>query len=335
MNAELNEDENRMDSSRDGNRVENMMNSQQGDGGAMSLRDYQRMRRGYERAIAPEALEQINAQEPVEDSATVQTSRRVIRITPETHIPAGYSYAPEPEPRVRRGGRIGPIAVLLIFVVGIVGALALYAGGADFIAGLFGGEEEEPAENLTLVTERPGADQTEFAESLVPAELVENGEDEEREAEVAPEPEEDIAAAERETEAAAARERAAREEASRREESIATPAEVTTEKPTPPAESTGEVAPAKSVVTPPVVEKPAAKPTGTYMAQVGATPDRSEADRIATSLRSRGGENISISTATVDGATIYRVRYGSFSSEDEARQKSGALGYGNVWVVKK
>ncbi len=355
---------NEQNSSRDGEQVEKMMGQQgergTGSGNAMSVNDYQRMRRGYERGIAPEALEQIGAQEtPAHDpappdGASVEASRRVVRITPEPYIatPSTPIYGPEDYGRMRRSG-IGPVAILLIVAVGLIGGLALYAGGADYIVGLFGDDAEESVEELTLVTERPGAELEVVEQTPTPGEMIDMEEAAAPEEEL--QPEEDVAAAERETRLAAekiaaekvaaekvAAEKAAarlkveeekkaaalradalaaaalkRDQEKRREAQKAREARG-------PEESTGEVD-----VAVPVPAATAAR----YTAQVSATPDRKEAERIAATLRARGGSGVAITTAEKDGVPVYRVRYGSFASEEEARRKSSAIGYGDVWII--
>lgn len=322
----------------------------------MSVNDYQRMRRGYERGIAPEALEQIGANESAvnessaQESDSVQTSRRVVRITPEPYVatPSYPTYAPEEYSRARRS-RMGPVAIFLVMAVGLIGGLALYAGGADYIAGLFGDESEEPLENLTLVTERPGAENEVIDQSPTPGDMiVGEGEDESAEdpveVEDAPQPEEDIVAAERETrlaaERVAAEKKAARLKVEEEKKAATLKADALREdarradarraaalnreqqkqrEARQPEESTGEIAPAATA--------------SRYTAQVGATPDRKEAERIAAALRARGGSGVAITTAEKDGVPVYRVRYGSFASEEEARSKSSAIGYSNVWVI--
>ena len=349
---------NEQHTSRDGERVEKMMKGEGvsgetggGDlsGSAMSVSDYRKMRRGYERTIAPAALEQIGAQERTTAAPeAVRTSRRVVRIAPEPYAAAPDSYntyAPAEPPRRRSG--IGPVAVLLIVAVGLIGGLALYAGGAEYIAGLFEDDTEERVEDLTLVTERPGAASEADEGMPTPAEamLAEDEEDgEEMDAAAnAPQPEEDIAAAERESRIEAEKVAAAREADRRKQEAEKKAAaeraaallrEEKAARQKAPSESNAGVA----EVAESTEKKPAAgqKPAATsprFTAQVGATPDRKEAERIAATLRSRGASAVSITTAQKDGAPLYRVRYGSFASEEDARRQSSAIGYSNVWIV--
>jgi len=321
---------------------------EQGTGG-LSVGDYQRLRRGYERTINPEALQRMNQGEP-EGVASVQTSRRVVRIRPETWVPtdSGREWREEyREESGRRGGRIGPIAIFLILLVGLVGGLVLYAGGAEFIAGLFGETEEEYGEDLTLVTERPGADLEERSLAQTPGDMVsgEEGDEgviEEEEEQVVPE--EDLAAAEAEERRLEQERERARQEAEERraEERRVAAAERTREsspaRETPAIESTGErevtPSPRSNATSTPTLQTPSST-SGRYVAQVGATPDRTEADRIAARLRARGGSSVTVVATEKNGAPIYRVRFGAFTSEAEARQKSSELGFGDVWVIQR
>lgn len=317
---------------------------EQGTGG-LSVGDYQRLRRGYERTINPEALQRMNQGEP-EGVASVQTSRRVVRIRPETWVPTdpGREWREEyHEESGRRGGRIGPIAIFLIILVGLVGGLVLYAGGAEFIAGLFGETEEEYGEDLTLVTERPGADLEERALAQTPGDMVSGEEgdegvvEEEEEDQVVPE--EDLAAAEaEERRMEQERERARKEAEERRVAAAERTRESTPARETPAIESTGErevASSARSNATSTPTLQTASSTSGRYVAQVGATPDRTEADRIAARLRARGGSSVTVVAAEKNGTPIYRVRFGTFTSEAEARQKSTELGFGDVWVIQR
>lgn len=325
---------------------------EQGQGtGGLSVGDYQRLRRGYERTINPEALQRMN-QEESEGVASVQTSRRVVRIRPETYVPAdpGREWREEYyEESARRGGRIGPIAILLILLVGLVGGLVLYAGGAEFIAGIFGETEEEYGEDLTLVTERPGADLEERSLAQTPGDIVSDEEGDEGVSEAEEDqgvPEEDLAAAEAEEQRLEQeRERTRREAEQRRaEERRIAAADRTRESTsistdeTPAIESTGErevtPSPRSNATSTPTLQT-ASSSSGRYVAQVGATPDRTEADRIAARLRARGGSSVTVVAAEKNGTPIYRVRFGAFTSEAEARQKSSELGFGDVWVIQR
>ncbi len=331
----------------------------QGNGG-LSVGDYQRLRRGYERTINPEALQKMNQGDYQSDyqgedgdhhedrptGASVQTSRRVVRIRPETYVPVdpGREWREEYREEGRRG-RIGPIAVFLILVIGLVGGLVLYAGGSDFIAGLFGEEEQEYGEDLTLVTERPGAEFEVTDPSPTPGDMVsEEGEEEEITGEELL-PEEDLAAAEAEERRLEQERARLQQEAEQRraEERRAAAAERSREPESTPVrevsavESTGEreVAPSPRSNATSTSTLQSASSTGRYVAQVGATPDRGEADRIAARLRARGGSSVTVVAAEKNGTPIYRVRFGSFTSETEARQKSTELGFSDVWIIQR
>ena len=97
---------------------------------------------------------------------------------------------------------------------------------------------------------------------------------------------------------------------------------------TKPAASSRETAPATR-------DGQAASRTAAYLVQIRATPDRGEADRLASRLRSRGASNVTVTPATKDGATVYRVRYGSFPSADAARTAARRDGHAGAWIVKR
>ena len=71
-----------------------------------------------------------------------------------------------------------------------------------------------------------------------------------------------------------------------------------------------------------------------FTVQVRATPDRTEAHRIATQLRSRGARDVTITTTTKNGSTVYRVRYGSFETADAARASARSNGHADAWAVR-
>jgi cell division septation protein DedD len=279
---------------------------------------------------------------------SVQTSRRVVRIRPETYVPADYdrewSEKHYDESRTRKG-RIGPIAIFLILLVGLIGGLVLYAGGAEFIAGLFGETEEELGEDLTLVTERPGADLDERSLVQTPGDMVSGEEGDEgviEEVEDQVIPEEDLAAAEAEERRIEQERDRLRKEANelrveeRRVAALESGRESSSTQEIPTIESTGEreTSPSqRSNASTPVLQT-ASSPAGRYVAQVSATPDRTEADRIAARLRAKGGSSVTVIAAEKNGAPIYRVRFGTFTSEAEARQKSSDLGFGEVWIIQ-
>lgn len=260
-------------------------------------------------------------------------------------------YVPDEKPR--RGGIGRVVAGGSALVVGIGLAVVLYAGGAEQISLWLGGEREGiPDEDLTLVTERPT--EASVLPAPTPGEAIAN----------------DTALRPVETEAAdAEREQLLAVTDTREEMSVpasetrtrdlpgnaAKPAERDAAKPAKPeptatrdakpatTTATATAAKPKPATTTTATTTTAAKPKpaattargGQYVVQVHASDDKSEADRIASSLRSKGGSNVRIVETTKNGATIYRVRFGGFTSEDEAKKKAATMGYGSVWVVKE
>lgn len=92
--------------------------------------------------------------------------------------------------------------------------------------------------------------------------------------------------------------------------------------------------------TPVTPAAPVAEPTrsalrGTYQVQVQALADRSSADRLARDLRARGYE-ADVSAAKVGGQTLYRVRVGTFATENDAREVVAKLrreGYAGAFLA--
>ena len=320
--------------------------------GAMTLNDYQRLRKGYERGINPEALERMEeAQGVTETPPPPLSTAPPIRIEPEIW----YEPEAEMEEPIRKRG-IGPVTITAILLVGIFGALILYAGGVAYITGLFKGEEPVQGENLTMVTERPNAGQ----EMIDPNGALTPGEEMELEDEAVVEEDETQKEQEEATRLAQEEEKKRKEEeqkialqkekeaaalkaqkeaaAKKAAEEARKPERITlqsgAEEPkegadrtttlTAASESRTKLEPAKSTST-----------GGKYTVQVGATPDKSEADRIASRVRSKGGSNVQVISTEKNGETIYRVRFGSFGSQDEAKTKAGEMGFGDVWVVKR
>ncbi|MCB0713567.1 MAG: SPOR domain-containing protein [Ignavibacteriae bacterium] len=320
--------------------------------GAMTLNDYQRLRRGYERGINPEALERMEeAQTVTELPRPVVSSAPPIRIEPEVWREPETVEVEEIESTRKRG--IGPVAVTAILLVGIFGALILYAGGVAYITGLFTGDEPVSEENLTMVTERP-QDQVEEIDptgALTPGEEMELADQEATESE-----EKEAAEKKRQEEEQLAKEKEKeRLEAERKEKeatALKAQKEATEKKETLPTTQKPERAIVKAQVeepkegsdrttvltaTPPSKQE-VAKTTSTagkYTVQVGATPDKSEADRIAARVRSKGGSNVQVIASEKNGEKIYRVRFGSFGTQEEAKAKAIGMGFGDIWVVKK
>lgn len=369
--------------------------------GAMTLEGYQRLRKGYERGINPEALERMEGEgarqfpaaappynvplRPEEEPAPAPHAERYVQSTEEyegdeTHYAvqaqADYShrrvvYGDDPvapaveDVRVERSGetaaprsrRMGPIAVTLVLLIGIVGALLLYGGGMEYIADFFGAKNAVVDENLTLVTERPGAEpQVDPSGALAPGEEMEmSAQNEVSEAQA--EGDADGAAAQAAMEAEKVREEERREleeknAAEKKQRELTAAAQEKAQRAKEEAKKSPEKTTAKPVVastttaTKPTTAKPAAttkptatKPQGTgtkaFAVQVRATPDKEEADRVARALRAKGGADVHVVASEKDGETMYRVRFGSFGSAEEGKAKAGEMGYANVWVIKR
>ncbi|MGH7856976.1 MAG: SPOR domain-containing protein, partial [Candidatus Binatia bacterium] len=130
-------------------------------------------------------------------------------------------------------------------------------------------------------------------------------------------------------------------------------AEATGEPEATPTETTVRVAPPGATAVPapsaaptaaPVAvapTEPAAEPTppsalrGTYQVQVQALADRSGAERLSRQLRAKGYDT-DISAAKVSGQTLYRVRVGSFATENDAREVVAKLrreGYAGAFLA--
>lgn len=374
--------------------------------GAMTLEGYQRLRRGYERGINPEALERMEEHEGTRQFPAAAPPYNVpVRTEQEdVHTHAGAEYgeayegaatqynahrqadypqhrlvygddpvdaaAPMIEPHendtVRRPRRMGPIAVTLVLLIGIVGALLLYGGGVEYIADLFRGEKPVVDENLTLITERPGAEpEIDPSGALAPGEEMEmSGESETVVAEAEEmnaiqegtatsadlsvqaatdaekDREEERALAAKAAAEKAQREQLAEQKAQRAKEEAKKAAEKKAQtKPTATAQ-----APAVQTTRPTVkpvstskttTAKPQGSATKAFTVQVRATPNKEEADRVARSLRAKGGADVHVVASEKDGETMYRVRFGSFGSAEEGKAKAGEMGYANVWVIKR
>jgi hypothetical protein len=72
-----------------------------------------------------------------------------------------------------------------------------------------------------------------------------------------------------------------------------------------------------------------------YNIQVRATTDQSEANLIARRLKRKGFGNVTIVQSEKNGAPFFKVRFGSFSSKDEAKQAANGSGYTGTWVLKQ
>lgn len=314
------------------NRNENRNQPPNSQSTPLSVGDYSRLKKGYERGISPDALERMAREEaasaPEGTADRPSEPTRVIR--PVAYVPRDFEKVAAE--RRRQSRRIGPIGIFLIGTVGIVGGLFLYAGGVDIIESWFASAPEEVLENPTLVTERPDTAGDNIA-AVDPAAVVEDeGEGDE---EILDEPAEPVVdeepdvpienvlpEAERRAEAVAT----TRTEQSREQEGPGTAPAAARE------ERSG--GPDVTDLTPTTSSRSTTS-SSRYSAQIGATPDRAEADRIAATLRSRGGSNVVVQKAERNGETIYRVRFGSFGSEDEAKRKAIDLGYRDIWVTKQ
>ena len=339
---------------------------------SMSEEGYERLRKGYERGINPVALEQMEEHQgsvrQFPPPAPSYAESTTYGAGAESDV-ASSGLRKEPlsqwEPDVaKHQGRIGPVAVAILLFVGITGGLLLYAGGAEYIGNLFTGSPEEPEENLTLVTERPytgedvqsarimisdGEDEvsgegvpedvaseanTEIEADISSAndipDLNTQGSDnsaleEARIREEALREEQRLAAVEEQRRKDAAEALAARRAQEKaREQAVASRAEQTTTRPA--------VDKSETRVKPVVSETTGA---GSWVVQVIATQDKAEADRVARALRTKGGKDVHVVVTDKADETMYRVRFGSFTSQAEAKTNAGALGYKNVWVVKQ
>jgi hypothetical protein len=89
----------------------------------------------------------------------------------------------------------------------------------------------------------------------------------------------------------------------------------------------------------PLTDKPAMKrdkgPTSNLTVQVRATTDESEANLVAKRLKHRGMSDVVIVQSDRNGKPYYRVRYGSYKSNDDARAAAAKSGFDGTWVLKK
>ena len=241
------------------------------------------------------------------------------------------------------------VLMATMVVVGTAIGVGLYAGGGDFLSGMFSNKREGVAvQSPSAVTERPIAEVPAIPPSS-PIEALPQGDGAGGEtrnpaagelpaisaetAPVTPAPRENTPPAptpradmrdeasgtllsEPDSSPAAGRVRGERAAADRAERGSAER-----------EERGGKEAGAKAP------EKPAPK-SGRYLVQVRATPDESEAKLIARRLRSRGAAGVAIVPSEKNGTTLYRVRFTSTGS-DEAKELASKAGYGNVWVMKQ
>jgi len=69
-----------------------------------------------------------------------------------------------------------------------------------------------------------------------------------------------------------------------------------------------------------------------FTIQVYATPSKNEAERWLSKLRSSSANAPVITTQQIRDKTWYRVRFGNFSSRDEAEKAIRSLGYDQCWI---
>lgn len=69
-----------------------------------------------------------------------------------------------------------------------------------------------------------------------------------------------------------------------------------------------------------------------YTVQVYATPSKNEAERWLQKLRTTSVSSAVITTQQIRDKTWYRVRFGNFSSRDEAEKAIRTLGYDQCWI---
>jgi len=84
-----------------------------------------------------------------------------------------------------------------------------------------------------------------------------------------------------------------------------------------------------------IAAAPASYDAGTFAIQVGAFSSSDNAYRLATEMRSRYGKAV-VSTVTVDGHPVYKVRVGEFNSLQQAEQEAEkiiAQGFRGSFVV--
>jgi septal ring-binding cell division protein DamX len=72
-----------------------------------------------------------------------------------------------------------------------------------------------------------------------------------------------------------------------------------------------------------------------YNVQVRATTDQAEADLVVKRLKRKGFGNVTILQSEKNGAPFFRIRFGSFTSKEEATAAAGSSGYSGTWVVRQ
>jgi cell division septation protein DedD len=242
--------------------------------------------------------------------------------------------------RARRTGR--GIAVAITVVAGLVIGLGAYAGGGEYISALINGRSPRraslpaaaPSVDATSLTDsaRAAADSIADAEQLasfgeLPADTIRRAPfgtyrppatvrraDSSHRA--------DTAAAATARAVTATRDSSGRAAAPKAGSTVATT-----------APRTATAARADSARRASSTRTPAKR--GAFVVQIRATPDRAEADRLAARLRARGAGGVSVTTSTKNGSTLYRVRYGAFPSETEAKDAARRDGHAEAWIVRQ
>lgn len=86
-------------------------------------------------------------------------------------------------------------------------------------------------------------------------------------------------------------------------------------------------------ITPkPQFKTPQPSPNGVFTVQVYSSPSREDAEDWVDRLKSKSVSNTFITTQNVRGQTFYRVRFGSYSTREEAESAALKLGYSTGWV---
>jgi hypothetical protein len=86
-------------------------------------------------------------------------------------------------------------------------------------------------------------------------------------------------------------------------------------------------------ITPkPQFKTPQPSPNGVFTVQVYSSPSREDAEDWVDRLKAKSIANTFITTQNVRGQTFYRVRFGSYSTREEAETAALKLGYSTGWV---
>jgi cell division septation protein DedD len=284
------------------------------------------------------------AEMPPLDDADVSSPATLVDAPVETAAPLPLQF-PRPDeiadlalpieaPRPRRAAR--GVAVAVTVGVGLVIALGAYAGGAEYLSDLITGRRiEAPATSVAAMPERlvltdsalAAEDSIAYAEQL--ATFGENPGDTIRRAPFG---------------TAAFTTQRPRLVDARRDSSLpvartGTKVAAISRDSARTSSRTGAGRIASASAAPPRdtirARSTAVRPKGAYVVQVRATPDRAEADRLASRLRAKGAGGVTVTTSTKDGRTLYRVRYGAFSTADDAKAAARRDGHSDAWVTPR